>query len=116
MLINSRPQKRRVARRVFRGARLEVVDDFRLRERRRERQRFAKTKFLRNTLEKLFDGLNADRCEHLLALGRALGQIAHQADCSRVFVAMYASYALASMSDAISFGFDSLTRISHAAP
>ena len=55
VLVNARAEKRSVAARILRRARLEILDDLRLRKRPGQRKRFAQSKFFGNRLEKFFN-------------------------------------------------------------
>ena len=116
MVVNACAEKARIADRILRCARFEEFDDLHLRERPGQTQRRLQTVCGGNGCKQLFDGLRADGCQHLLAFRGALREVAHQAEASFCFSAMYFWYAAASISEDSSPGFESLTLMSHAAP
>src|SRR5262249_40028909 len=91
MIVDSRAQKAGVAERIFSGAFLEIIDDFGFRQGTGQFQRLTQPETFRYALNNFFDGSCADGGEHFLPLGGALWEIAHQAEASLPFAAMYAS-------------------------
>ena len=116
MIVNACAQKTRVSVRILRRALLEILDHFGFRIRSGDLQRLAQAKTFRNAGKQFLDGFCADSGEHLLPLGRALREIAHQAEASLPLSAMYASYAAASIKPFSSLAFVSRALMSHAAP
>ncbi len=88
MLVDTSAEKGSVTASILRRARLKILDDLRLGKRPRQIQRLAQAKFFGDRLEQVLDRANADGREHLLAFGRAFGEIAHQAECSFAASAM----------------------------
>src|ERR1700730_1725526 len=115
MVVNAGAAKTGVAARIFSGALAEISNDFRFGEWAGQLQRFAQAKTLRNAGKKFVDRFSADGGKHLLALGWAFGEIAHQAEASLPLLAMNASYAAASINDFSSAPFARRTLMSHAA-
>ncbi len=88
MIVDARAEKARVPVRILRGAVLEILDDFRFRVRSGDVQCFAQPKTFGNAAKKFVNGFCADGGEHLLPLGWALREVAHQAEASVLLAAM----------------------------
>src|SRR5580692_11318731 len=116
MVVNTRAQKIRIPAGILRRALLKIANHFLLGKRSWQVQRFFQPVFFGNGRKQLFNVLHPDGRQHLLALRRALRQVAHQADASFFFSAMYASYAGASISVPSSAAVARLILISHPAP
>ena len=79
MRIDSGTEKRGVAPRIFVGPRLEVLNDFRLRQRTGQREWFAQAKFFRDRFKKFVNRFRANGGEHFLTFRGAFGKITHSA-------------------------------------
>src|SRR5262249_25744791 len=88
VIVDSGTEKTGVTERIFRGALLEIGNNFGFRQGTRELERPAQAKTFRYALKKFFDGFCTDGGEHFLPLGGALREIAHQAEASLPFAAI----------------------------
>jgi hypothetical protein len=81
MLVHSGAEKGNVTARIFRGARLEILNDLSFRKRAGKIERRTQPEFFRYGCEKLVDRARSDGGQQFLALGRGFREIAHQAEC-----------------------------------
>jgi hypothetical protein len=88
MVVYTRAKKAGVPAGILRGALFEILDDRGFRKRPGNLQRFAQSEALGNAGKQFADGFCADRSKHLLPLGGALWEVAHQAEASWPFAAM----------------------------
>jgi hypothetical protein len=84
----TRAEKAGVPAGILRSALFKILDDLGFRKRPGNFQRLSHPKAFRNTRKQFVDGFCVDGGEHLLPLGGALREVAHQAEASLPWAAM----------------------------